>query len=159
MNSGAAYILGFSNFIIYKNIRELINKKKFNHILYLCLFSLVYINSSFARIAEHGTDRSALILIFLLSIYYLKSINYINSMNKFSYIKIYYSKLSILFSIIISLKVFYIVYSIIFVVWFYQIRKFLNLNKLFSLTLKNYHIYIYINFFFTILQFFQILDV
>ena len=40
MNSGAADILGFSNFIIYKNIRELINKKEFNHILYLCLFSL-----------------------------------------------------------------------------------------------------------------------
>ena len=156
MNSGAAYILGFSNFIIYKNIRELINKKEFNHILYLCLFSLVYINSSFARIAEHGTDRSALILIFLLSIYYLKSINYINSKNKFSFIKIYYSKLSILFSIIISLKVFYIVYSIIFVVWFYQIRKFLNLNKLFSLTLKNYYTYIFILiFFFTIFTIFS----
>ena len=78
MNGGAIYILGFSNFIIYKNIKDQIKSKKIDYILFLSLFSLIYINSSFARISEHGTDRSALILIFVMTIYYLKSLKFEN---------------------------------------------------------------------------------
>ena len=36
---------------------------------YLALLSLIFINIFFYRISEHGTDRSAQILIFLLFIY------------------------------------------------------------------------------------------
>ena len=52
MNSGAAYILGFSNFIFYKIINYYIKEKKINHIFFLSLFSLIYVNSTFSRIAE-----------------------------------------------------------------------------------------------------------
>ena len=129
MNSGAIYILGFSNFILYKNIKTSIKDKKFNHILFLSLLSLVYINSSFARISEHGTDRSALILIFVMGIYYLKSLDFKkNQINK-NYFNDYFSKLAILFTIIITLKVFYLIISIIFLMWFFQIRKFIDLKS------------------------------
>ena len=88
MNSGATYILGFSNYILFKNIKDLTKKNIFNHILFLSILSLVYINTVFVRIAEHGTDRSALILIFVMSIYYLKSVN----LKIFIYMKIMYNK-------------------------------------------------------------------
>ncbi len=144
MNSGAIFILGFSNFIIYKNIKEQIKNKEFNHILFLSILSIIYINSSFARIAEHGTDRSALILIFLMSIYYLKSLNFSKIHFTQKYIYNYYTKLTILFAIIVSLKVFYLIYSIIFIIWFFQIRKYLNYHSLFALLFKNYISYIFL---------------
>ena len=47
-----------------------IKKDKINIINYLSLLSFIFINIFFYRIAEHGTDRSAQILIFLLIIEY-----------------------------------------------------------------------------------------
>ena len=49
----------------------MIIKKNTDFINYLSLLSLVFINIFFYRLAEHGTDRSAQILIFLLFIYLL----------------------------------------------------------------------------------------
>ena len=147
MNSGAAYILGFSNYILFKNIKNLIKKNNFNYILFLSILSLVYINTIFSRIAEHGTDRSALILIFVMSVYYLKSINFKKDKLNYEYFNTYYSKLALLFAIIISLKSLYIIYSIIFLLWFFQIKKFFNLNVLINLIFKNYYTYVILLFF------------
>ena len=141
INSGAIYILGLSNFILYKLIKSLLDLNKFNHILFLSLLSLIYINSTFARLAEHGTDRSALILIFLMSIFYLKSLDFENSRINLKYFDNYYSKLAILFGIIISLKAFYLIYSVIFIIWFLQIKKFLDIKKFSSLIFKNFYTY------------------
>ena len=147
MNSGATYILGFSNYILFKNIKDLTKKNIFNHILFLSILSLVYINTVFVRIAEHGTDRSALILIFVMSIYYLQSVNLKKNQFNSDYFNNFYSKLALLFAIIISLKSFYIIYLIIFLLWFFQIKKFLNLNALINLVFKNYYTYLFILFF------------
>ena len=156
LNSGAAYIFGFSNFILYKTIKEQLLRKKYNHIFFLTLLSLLYINTTFPRLSEHGTDRSALILIFLMSIFYLKSLNYGNSRLDKNYFKDYYSKLIILFAIIISLKAFYLIYSIILFLWFFQIRKNFNLSSFFKFILNNYYTYLIIIFFiFTIFTIFS----
>jgi hypothetical protein len=156
LNSGAAYIFGFSNFIIYKTIKEQLVKKKYNHIFFLSLLSLLYINTTFPRLSEHGTDRSALILIFLMSIFYLKSLNYENNRLDKNYFKNYYSKLAILFAIIISLKAFYLIYSIILFLWFFQIRKNFNLSSFFKFILNNYYTYLIITLFiFTIFTIFS----
>ena len=156
LNSGAAYIFGFSNFIIYKTVKEQLVKKKYNHIFFLSLLSLLYINTTFPRLSEHGTDRSALILIFLMSIFYLKSLNYENNRLDKNYFKNYYSKLAILFAIIISLKAFYLIYSIILFLWFFQIRKNFNLSGFFKFILNNYYTYlIIILFIFTIFTIFS----
>jgi hypothetical protein len=147
MNSGAIYILGFSNYVLFKNIKDLIKDNNFNHILFLSILSLVYINTIFPRIAEHGTDRSALILIFIMSIYYLKSINFKNKQLNNSHFNNFYSKLALLFAIIISLKSFYIIYLVIFLLWFFQIKKFFKLNVLSSLVFQNYYTYLFLLFF------------
>ena len=147
MNSGAVYILGFSNYILFKNIKNLIKNNNFNHILFLSILSLVYINTIFSRIAEHGTDRSALILIFVMSVYYLKSVNFKNKQLNNSDFNNFYSKLTLLFAIIISLKSFYIIYLIIFLLWFLQIKKYFKLDALISLVFKNYYTYLFLFFF------------
>jgi len=147
MNSGAAYILGFSNYIFFKNIKNLIKNNNFNHILFLSILSLVYINTIFTRIAEHGTDRSALILVFVMSVYYLKSVNFKKSELNNNHFNNFYSKLALLFAIIISLKSFYIIYLIIFLLWFLQIKKFFKLNTLIGLIFKNYYTYLFLLFF------------
>mgnify|MGYP001464739227 FL=1 len=147
MNSGAAYILGFSNYILFKNIKDLVKENNFNHILFLSILTLVYINTIFARIAEHGTDRSALILIFVMSVYYLKSLNLKKNELNYEYFNNFYSKLALLFAIIISLKSFYIIYLVIFLLWFFQIKKYFTFNTLIGLVFKNYYTYLIILFF------------
>ena len=118
----AIYILGFTNIILLKKIHNFfdyfrIQNQKINHINYLSLLSLIFINIFFARIAEHGTDRSAQILIFLLIIEILV------------FAKLKKNKESDLFNIyllgaiIISLKAFYILYILFIVPLIYLVRK------------------------------------
>ena len=77
----------------------------------------MFINVFFYRIAEHGTDRSAQILIFLFFIYILSIRgNYKNYDNILP-------KLIVFLSIIISLKSFYILYLIFIVPFVYYTIK------------------------------------
>ena len=62
-----------ANLFFLEKIIYYLKEKKTNIILFLSLFSLLVTNTVFSRIAEHGTDRSALILIFVFAIYYLES--------------------------------------------------------------------------------------
>ena len=142
MNSAAAYILGFSNYILFRNIKDLIKKNNFSHVLFLSILSLVYINTVFTRIAEHGTDRSALILIFIMSVYYLKSIDFKKNELNYNNFNSFYSKFALLFAIIITLKAFYVIYLIFFLLWFFQIKKFFKLKVLIVLIFKNYYTYL-----------------
>ena len=76
-----------------------------------------------------------------MSIFYLKSLDFENSRINLKYFDNYYSKLAILFGIIISLKAFYLIYSVIFIIWFLQIKKFLDIKKFSSLIFKNFYTY------------------
>ena len=68
-NLGPFLILLFFNFIIIKKIFSYLYKKKeISFILFFCLFSFSFVNIAFYRIAEHGTDRSPQIIIFLIFI-------------------------------------------------------------------------------------------
>ena len=77
-NFSVIYILGFANIILLKKISLFkdYTKKNIDFINYLSLLSLVFINIFFYRLAEHGTDRSAQILIFLLFINLLSCFHY-----------------------------------------------------------------------------------
>ena len=108
------YILGFANIILLKNIHSYftylkIKKEKINFTNYLSLFSIIFINIFFYRIAEHGTDRSAQILIFILMIEIIIFIN-LKNIKSIDLFKIY-----LLAAIIVSLKAFYILYAIFFI--------------------------------------------
>ena len=144
MNSGAIYILGFSNLIFINIIKKHLFRKKYNFILFLSLLSFIYVNTAFYRIAEHGTDRSALILIFVMAIYYLKSVNFLDNYNNPNLLNVYFSKLIILFFIIISLKNFYLIYFFILLIWIFEMKKFLFHKSFLKTVFKNSSIYIFI---------------
>ena len=118
----AIYILGFANIILLKNIHNYfsslnIPKQEINITNYLSLLSIIFINIFFSRIAEHGTDRSAQILIFLLVI---ELIVFINLKQKNSNLKLF--NLYLLAALIVSLKAFYVLYAIFIIPLFLLIK-------------------------------------
>ena len=128
------FFVGFANYIFLKNIIEFLKEKKNLFLIIFSILSLSIINIFFYRLAEHGTDRSAQILILILILELFKLIN-TNITQK----KIDLSKMLILCTMIISLKVFYFIYlSVFFVVIFYQ----KNLSLFFSNLINNKVTYI-----------------
>ena len=124
---GQASLAIFINTILLENI--FYNKKmlKLNTSFFLSLFLLIFINIFFYRLAEHGTDRSAQILFFLAFIFI---INLIEN-NKIE--KKIFELLIIIFSLIISIKSFYILYSVLFLVIYFKFFKITEGFKIFSL--------------------------
>ena len=104
----AILIMGFTNIILLKKITKNIKKNSINFITFFSLLSLLFIDIFFYRISEHGTDRSAQILIFILIIEILLLINF-STDKKDKLVKVY-----ILIALIISFKAFYILYLIFF---------------------------------------------
>jgi hypothetical protein len=104
------FFMGFANLIFYNKILNNIDYKKPTYILYLSLISLVFINVFFYRLAEHGTDRSAMILIMvtIIELLYLINNNEVENNNSFL-------KFPILITLIVSLKTFYALYALLFI--------------------------------------------
>tara|TARA_Y100000992_G_C21269667_1_gene495938 strand:- start:86 stop:1795 length:1710 start_codon:yes stop_codon:yes gene_type:complete len=128
-NLGAILILCFSNLILLQNIFGSIDLKKkkqdYNFYKYLSLFIFVFINIFFYRIAEHGTDRSAQILVFILFIemIYFLNIYKINTKN--------FIHLFLILSLIISFKAFYLLYLILlFPIFFHLFQTEKKLKKI-----------------------------
>ena len=116
-NLGAILFLGFSNIILISNIKKNLDKREYNQFFFLNFLAFVFINIFFYRIAEHGTDRSAQILIFLLFIYILSLRGNYENFNNILL------KLIVLLSIIVSLKSFYILYLILIIPFIYYLVK------------------------------------
>jgi len=143
-NFFSVYVLGFVNIILLKKIHNYFKfvftkDNRLNLIHFLSLLSFVFINIFFYRISEFGTDRAAMILIFLFIIELLNFVN-LKNIKTFNLFYIY-----LLGALIISFKAFYILY-IIFVIplFFYILKKkknyiktlyFLFFNKYFILFL------------------------
>ena len=108
-NLSAILIMGFSNIIFLERIYKSIKKNNINFVTFFTLLSFLFVNIFFYRIGEHGTDRSAQILLFLMISEILILINFkkeiINTL----------SKIYIIISIIISLKSFYILHIAFFI--------------------------------------------
>ena len=103
------YINIFANFILLKLVlkKEILNKYIF--VTFLSLASLILINIFFYRLGEYGTDRSAMVLTVLLFVNVLFFINRHDVKINGNLLKLFL----ILFTIIISLKVFYITTAIL----------------------------------------------
>jgi hypothetical protein len=67
--------MGFSSYQFFYLVKEKLKQKKYDKFFFLSLFFFMFTVIFFYRIAEHGTDRSAQILIFLLIIELLILIN------------------------------------------------------------------------------------
>ncbi len=113
---GSAFFIIFANLILLKKLT--LNKNNYNKfILILSLLSFALINIFFYRIGEHGTDRSAQILIILLVIEMLIIIN-------FEAIKLKnISNLLILIILAASLKPIYFIYFLFFFLLIYYSKK------------------------------------
>lgn len=105
------FFVSFVNYIFLEKIFKLLKKKKELYLVIYSILSLAIINIFFYRLAEHGTDRTAQILIFLLIFEIFQLINF-----KTNERKVNLSNILIICTIIISLKVFYFIYLLIFFV-------------------------------------------
>ena len=97
------FFLGFVNFVLIKDIIKEIKLKKVSYVLYFSLLNFSLINIFFYRLSEHGTDKSAQILILLIVsnilIYLTNNIKDPFRLNK----------ILILIFLTVSLKVFYLI--------------------------------------------------
>jgi len=143
-NFSSIFILGFTNIILLEKIHHFfsfnkIKKRQISLINYLSLLSFIFINIFFYRLSEYGTDRAAMILIFLLII----EIFNLHEIKKFKSSDLLY--IYVLGAIIISLKAVYLLYLIFFVPLFiltlkekknyFKTAHFLLYNKYFLLIL------------------------
>ena len=121
---GAIIIMGYSliHLITLLNYKYL--DRDNDYIFFLILLSIIFIFIFFYRISEHGSDRSAQILIFLLFIEIFIFFKFLRNND------IFLGKILILSSLIISLKSFYFVYFIIFFPILFLLKKNNKLNIL-----------------------------
>ena len=116
-------VIGFANIILFNRViadlpKSLNKVGKINYIKYLSLISFVFINIFFYRISEHGTDRSAQILIIILIIELLN----LNYQKKFELINL--SNIYLISALIISIKAFFILYTVFIIPIIYLIKKY-----------------------------------
>ena len=142
---GSLAIFGFSIFLFIKKVLNSLKNKNINYLYYYNVLSLIFIVVFFYRLGEHGTDRSAMILVLII----VSEILMIFNKKKISDYDI--SILAILFILTISLKAFYFLYTLIllpFLIFtYYKIGSF----KLINLLIKNKSIHISIVLLFLIL--------
>ena len=126
---GAILIMGFVNSILIKKVYDF-RSQKVDFLFYLSLLSIIFINTFFYRIGEHGTDRSAQILIFLfiIELFILIKIKKLD--------EVLFSKVIVLVGLIISLKAFYVMYLSYLGIIFIFFLKFFDFKRI-ILFLKN----------------------
>ena len=129
-NFGALIISGFSSYYFLIKLFNQFKSKKINFFTFYSVFSLGFINIFFYRIAEHGTDRSAQILVLILVYEILKFLNL-----KKNLIKINFEIKNLIFpiyliSLIISFKAFFVLYCIFFIPILIKVKKYLNIKNL-----------------------------
>lgn len=146
---GAIMIMGFSSLILLEYILKKLNEKNFDTIFFLSLIAFIFINIFFYRLSEHGTDRSAQILIFLLIIELLMLINLNSNFRENS------TKFFVLLILVVSLKSFYILYLILLFPLLYYFTKDKKIiyvkdllkNPLFYLSVLTFIFCLLVNFF------------
>ena len=144
LNAGAIIILGFANLVLLNKILDYFNSKNYNFIFFLISITFIYINTTFYRIAEHGTDKSSLILIFIFAIIYLESLNNKKKQN-LVVLENYYEKIIILITLIISFKSFYLIYILFVLTWLFQVKKLWSIKQ--SIKIISNNKFTYISFF------------
>ncbi len=110
MNIYPVFFLGFANQIFINLVLNKKNYSIFKFSNFLALISLAFLNTFFYRIAEHGVDRSGMIIVFIIitvSALILKNINtekiFKDNLDLFFFI-------SILLALLASLKSIYLLY-------------------------------------------------
>ena len=131
-------IMGFSNQILISRFFEYFRNRKIDFIFFLSACFFIFINIFFYRLQEHGTDRSAQILILILFLQLLIFLNFKKDA------KNDLIQMIVILGLIISLKAFYILYLLVPLVVFWILYK---ENKLYFLrdVIKNKIFYFFLS--------------
>ena len=127
----AILILGYANIVFICNLKKNFKKSNINFVSYFILLSILFINIFFYRIAEHGTDRSAQILLLVVVAELLAFILIGEIKNE----KL--SKIFLLIALIVSFKAFYVLYVVLLIPIILILKKKLEIKEFFLLLLKN----------------------
>ena len=122
----------FFNYIVLKKLFDDQKSQSVNFTYYFSLLGLIFVNVVFYRIGEHGTDRSAQILLILIYIIFIEIISEIKNKNN---ILLKINILILLIFLASSMKVIYYLYFIIIPIIFLYKK---NLIKIF---LQKYFIF------------------
>ena len=137
-------VLYFLIFFNYFLLREIFSKETHPFVNYLYLFSIVYFNLSFNRLAEFGTDKAGQIIIVILIIKLIQSTCFQN--NKINFNKILY--LIPLLALCISLKTYFIPYILLSlpILLFYSQKKEAFNNLIFSRSFVFFLVFLFLYF-------------
>ena len=126
-HSGPFFILIFFNYIILIKLLEKFKKNEFDIVYFFSLLNFIFVNVVFYRIAEHGTDRSGQILLFIIFITFFE-ILFLEKLNKNK--TILFNFLLVATFLAASMKVLFIIYLILVPIILYK-KKFYKyyLNK------------------------------
>ena len=141
-----AVFMVFSNYILINDIKHFIKSKKYNYIFYFSLLFFIFFNIFFYRFQEHGTDRTAQILVALLIIQIFKFIEFDRNF------ELRTNHMLVLLGLIISLKSFYILYLILVLpmMWIlYREKKFFVFFNIFKNKLFYYFLFLILLILFT----------
>ena len=105
---GPFFILIFFNYIIFFNLLK--SKKNYDFTSYFSLLSIIFVNIVFYRLGEHGTDRSAQILLLLVFLFFTKLMYFEKEDKKIS---LYLNFLLIIIFLASSMKAIYYMYLIL----------------------------------------------
>ena len=108
-HSGPFFILIYFNYIIITKLIYKYKKDQFDITYFFSILNFTFVNVAFYRIAEHGTDRSAQILLFLVFITFFEIIFIEKDKNKKNNL---FNFLLITIFLAASMKVLFIIYVI-----------------------------------------------
>ena len=132
---GSLVYFGFSIYLLVNKILNGLKNNQIDYLYYYNLLALIFIIVFFYRLAEHGTDRSALILVFIIISEILRIFNKVKMSNYDV------SIISVLYALIISLKAFYFLYIIMLIPLIFFIYSKLNIGNIFKMFSKNKSVY------------------
>ncbi len=123
-HAAAFMILVFANIIFIKKILNKKDLRSFDFIYILNLFAFVFINVVFYRLAEHGTDRSGQIIVFLVIISVIELLKNRDAMHESL------QKILILIAILVTLKSFFVLYVALVLYLYFKFRDKIDLEIL-----------------------------
>jgi len=141
----AVLILGYANIVFICNLKKNFKESNINFVSYFILLSILFINIFFYRIAEHGTDRSAQILLLVVVAELLAFISIAQIKNE----KL--SKIFLLVALITSFKAFYALYVVILIPIILILKKKLEIKEFFLVLIKNIGLQLSLVMFFLVL--------
>ncbi len=120
-NFAQLYIFLFGLIFLYMKIFNENNKNSF--IFFYSLLSFIFISIVFYRLAEHGTDRSGQLLVFLVVIFIIEILN----VKKLNINLIYIILIFLVY--IITIKTYFVIFSILFLPLLFKIKNNFKIYK------------------------------